>query len=135
MRTKSAQQLLDGVSKLGPVGGPSSLLAFWPVVDGKTAFADLWDRQAKGQFIKRPMLVGNNDHEGNLVVGGMQVGLEWASKQTGKIADYAKQGQGLFNYLRDSTDANADRIRTMLKYIEDCKSSNPARPRLHLRCL
>lgn len=53
MRSQPADKLEDGVGLLGPAGGPSSILAFWPVVDGKTVFPDAWDREKKGQFIKR----------------------------------------------------------------------------------
>lgn len=36
-------------------------------MDGKTAFSDSVDRFKNGNFIKQPIILGNNDQEGNLI--------------------------------------------------------------------
>jgi cholinesterase len=64
MRTKSYTEILDGMRKGGSTG--SGLSAFGPTADGKVVFKDYPERLAAGNFIKAPMLVGNNDDEAGL---------------------------------------------------------------------
>ncbi|KAF2398122.1 alpha/beta-hydrolase [Trichodelitschia bisporula] len=63
VRGKTWRQVLDG---MGTAGGTRRLLSFVPVVDEKVYFSDYDVRAKEGRFIKRPMLVGNNDNEGGL---------------------------------------------------------------------
>jgi cholinesterase len=49
MRQLSAEKLLEASKKIGTTAG---LTSFWPTVDGKTFFADTWDREKNGQFAK-----------------------------------------------------------------------------------
>jgi cholinesterase len=64
MRKKSYKELLDGMRKTGDNGSGAS--GFRPTADGKVVFKDYPDRLAAGNFIKAPMLVGNNDDEAGL---------------------------------------------------------------------
>ncbi|KAF2667130.1 alpha/beta-hydrolase [Microthyrium microscopicum] len=65
MRGKSA---VDIEKIIGSMSAGMGLGAspFGPVSDGKTVFADVADRGAKGNFIKVPLVIGNTDHEAGL---------------------------------------------------------------------
>jgi hypothetical protein len=52
MKKASWQKLMQGVNGVGIVGGPSSLLSFWPVWDNQTIFKDIHQRQETGKFMK-----------------------------------------------------------------------------------
>jgi len=63
MRTKPWKDIADAIK---PAGGGASLGGmgdFGPTVDNITVFGDYEKRAAAGNFIKRPMLVGNNKNE------------------------------------------------------------------------
>jgi cholinesterase len=64
MRKKSYREILDGMRKGGDTGSGAS--GFRPTADGKVVFRDYPERLAAGNFIKAPMLVGNNDDEAGL---------------------------------------------------------------------
>jgi cholinesterase len=64
MRTKSYKEILDGMRKAGNTGSGAS--GFRPTADNKVVFRDYPERLAAGNFIKAPMLVGNNDDEAGL---------------------------------------------------------------------
>jgi hypothetical protein len=57
MRTVPIERLMEGIKSAGigggAAGGALPILSFWPVVDGKTVFADAWDREKNGLFIKK----------------------------------------------------------------------------------
>jgi cholinesterase len=52
MRNATWETIMTGVNKLGVIGGPSSILAFWPTIDDKIIFKDIHDRQEQGKFAK-----------------------------------------------------------------------------------
>jgi hypothetical protein len=62
MRNKTTEQVLNAIK---PPGGVPALGAsgFSPSPDGKIVFSDYAARRAAGKFVKKPMLVGNNDNE------------------------------------------------------------------------
>jgi len=64
MRKKSYQEILNGMRKQGDNGSGAS--GFRPTADDKVIFKDYPARMAAGNFIKAPMLVGNNDDEAGL---------------------------------------------------------------------
>jgi cholinesterase len=59
MRTKSADDIMDLIGK--QTGG--IMTPFGPMADGKLVYADTASRAKAGNFIKRPILVGNTDNE------------------------------------------------------------------------
>jgi len=61
MKTKSYEDILQA-SKSSP-GKPELFRRFYPVTDEKTVFSDYDKRAAAGRFIKKPLLIGNNDNE------------------------------------------------------------------------
>jgi hypothetical protein len=69
MRQIPAKAILKGIEGLSPVGPIGAILLFMPVRDEKTVFSDYAARGAAGNFIKRPVLVGNTDNEMGLVRG------------------------------------------------------------------
>ncbi|KIW00240.1 uncharacterized protein PV09_08132 [Verruconis gallopava] len=83
MRALDGSKIMDGIRNAGPGAGVAygvtTILSFWPVADNKTVFADAWDREEQGRFARRPMLVTNNAAEGNLVLGALNAGLDWAT--------------------------------------------------------
>jgi cholinesterase len=79
MRAKPWKAVLDAIK---PEGAQASALGgmgdFGPQADGKVVFRDYKARAAAGNFIKRPMLVGNNANEAALfaVILGQTSGLQ-----------------------------------------------------------
>jgi cholinesterase len=63
MRNKSSEQIVDMLKKTGNTGMVSS---FGHTPDGKLVFNDYGKRLADGNFMKVPLLIGNNDDEGGL---------------------------------------------------------------------
>jgi cholinesterase len=63
MRTKSFTSLLAAVPNNS---GITNIAAFQPTIDETVVFSDYLARSATGNFIKKPMLVGNNDNEAGL---------------------------------------------------------------------
>lgn len=59
MRNKSPAAILGAYA--------STKASFGPIADGVTAFSDSIDRFKNGNFIKKPILLGNNDQEANLI--------------------------------------------------------------------
>jgi hypothetical protein len=64
MRKQSTQSLLGAIAISNPL--KAILGNFGPSVDNKVVFSDYVTRAAKGQFIKRPYFVGNNNYEAGL---------------------------------------------------------------------
>ena len=64
MRTKSFEQILNAT--VLPPGLSAVTGQFGPTVDNKTVFGDYPQRAATGQFIQKPLFVGNNDYEAGL---------------------------------------------------------------------
>lgn len=64
MRTKSFQQILNAT--VLPPGLSAITGQFGPTVDNKTVFGDYPRRAATGQYIQRPLFIGNNDYEAGL---------------------------------------------------------------------
>jgi carboxylesterase type B len=63
MRTKSWKDVLAAIKPEGAAAGLGGMGDFGPIADNKVVFSDYKARSAAGNFIKRPMLVGNNDNE------------------------------------------------------------------------
>lgn len=63
MRTKPATDIINQVGQIST----STVTAFSPVADGKVVFNDSVARSMAGNFIHKPMLVGNNDNELGIV--------------------------------------------------------------------
>ncbi len=64
MRTKSFEQILNATAL--PPGLSSVTGQFGPTVDNKVVFGDYPQRAATGQYIQRPLFLGNNDYEAGL---------------------------------------------------------------------
>ncbi|KAF1991210.1 alpha/beta-hydrolase [Aulographum hederae CBS 113979] len=64
VRTKPFQALLDASRSDNPLAAVTG--SFSPTVDGRVVFADIAERIASGNFIRRPMLVGNTNYETGL---------------------------------------------------------------------
>lgn len=64
IRTKSANELLNATNVEDPI--QSVLGNFGPTSDGKVVFSDYDERADRGDFIQKPLLVGNNDNEAGL---------------------------------------------------------------------
>jgi cholinesterase len=62
MRTKNYTSILQAL----PSGGITGGTGFGPTIDNVVVFSDYLNRSAAGNFIKRPMLVGNADNEAGL---------------------------------------------------------------------
>ncbi|KAF2417115.1 alpha/beta-hydrolase [Tothia fuscella] len=77
MQAKSWKDLLSSVSPAGITSSAGGLGNFSPIPDGKVVMTDYKARAAAGNFIKRPMLVGNNQNEGSifLIILGLKVPL------------------------------------------------------------
>lgn len=75
MRKKSITEILTASAASAPFG---------PTADSKTVFADYASLGASGKFIKKPMLLGNNDYEAGIIkvifgaMGKTQTLLQWA---------------------------------------------------------
>ncbi|CZR69318.1 related to acetylcholinesterase precursor [Phialocephala subalpina] len=65
VRDVNATALMNAVGQQAS-GGIST--TFGPVADGKVVFADVKNRSAAGDFIQRPLFVGNNDNELGLIL-------------------------------------------------------------------
>ena len=76
----------------------AAIMKFGPVADGKTAFADIATRGYEGNFIKRPMLVGNTHHEMGLVAGMLEGTLKGSIQKGGAAGLLATMGQAGINY-------------------------------------
>ena len=63
MRSKKHTEILDAMKKTGTSG---LMTSFGATADGKVVFNDYATRLADGNFIKAPLLIGNNDDEGGL---------------------------------------------------------------------
>jgi cholinesterase len=63
MRSKKYEDILDAMKKTGTSG---MMTHFGPAVDEKVVFSDYKKRLAEGNFIKAPLLIGNNNDEGGL---------------------------------------------------------------------
>jgi len=63
MRSKPWKQLLNAIKPEGAAAKLGGMGEFGPMADGKVVFSDYSARAAAGNFIKRPMLVGNNANE------------------------------------------------------------------------
>jgi carboxylesterase type B len=92
-------KVLEGLSKAGPA---AAIMKFGPVADGKTAFADIATRGYEGNFIKRPILVGNTDHEMGLVAGMLEGTLKGSIQKGGAAGLLATMGQAGINYVSSS---------------------------------
>jgi cholinesterase len=64
IRTKGTKELLDATSSQDPI--QSVLGNFGPTADEKIVFSDYDDRGSSGDFIQKPLLVGNNNNEAGL---------------------------------------------------------------------
>ena len=62
MRTKNYTSLLQAL----PSGGVTGSTGFGPTIDNVIVFSDYLNRSSAGNFIKKPMLVGNADNEAGL---------------------------------------------------------------------
>jgi cholinesterase len=60
MRSKSTQEITDAIPLFDQAFASA---AFWPTIDNVSVFSDYPARTAAGNFIKVPLLVGNNDFE------------------------------------------------------------------------
>jgi carboxylesterase type B len=80
LRAKPVNALLDAT--VAPAGG-SALGGWGPKIDGKILFADNNARRARGQFVHRPMLVGNTNNEGATFAGKSGGGTSPASMTMG----------------------------------------------------
>ena len=69
MRTKNYTSILSSIPK--SASSIFAFLSFGPTVDDKVVFSDYTNRSLTGNFIQRPMLIGNADYEAGLfkVVG------------------------------------------------------------------
>ncbi|TID22676.1 hypothetical protein E2P81_ATG01804 [Venturia nashicola] len=63
MRTKPWTEVLGSIKPQGSQASLGGMGDFGPTPDGKVVFDDYKARAAAGNFIKRPMLVGNNANE------------------------------------------------------------------------
>jgi cholinesterase len=62
MRSKNSSEILAAV----PPSGATGSAGFGPTIDETVVFSDYLNRSAAGNFIKRPMLIGNADYEAGL---------------------------------------------------------------------
>ena len=62
MRTKNYSSILSSITSSGVVGSDG----FGPTVDETVVFSDYLSRSAAGNFVKRPLLIGNADYEAGL---------------------------------------------------------------------
>jgi len=60
MRSKASKAITDAIPQTNQALGAAS---FWPTIDEKLVFSDYPARDAAGNFIKIPMLIGNTDYE------------------------------------------------------------------------
>ncbi|KAF2669097.1 alpha/beta-hydrolase [Microthyrium microscopicum] len=63
LQEKSVDQVLDATEG---IGGTSQVGVWGPKYDDKTVMSDIADRRKKGNFVKRPILVGNVNNEAGL---------------------------------------------------------------------
>jgi carboxylesterase type B len=63
MRTKPWKDVLKAIKPEGATADLGGMGDFGPIADNKVVFSDYKARNAAGNFIKRPMLVGNNANE------------------------------------------------------------------------
>ncbi|KAF2422167.1 alpha/beta-hydrolase, partial [Tothia fuscella] len=77
MRAKPWKDVLNAIKPAGAGASLGGMGDFGPSPDGKVVFNDYKARTAAGNFIKRPMLVGNNGNEISLftVILGITSGL------------------------------------------------------------
>jgi hypothetical protein len=118
---KAIIKALEGLSK---GGAAASIMKFGPVADGKTAFSDIATRGYDGNFIKRPMLVGNTDHEMGLVSGMLEGTLKGSIQKGGAAGLLATMGQAGINYVTSSPLSVS-----LLKYMDttfSCPAGNAA---------
>jgi len=87
MRTKNYTSILQAL----PSGGVTGTTGFGPTIDNVVVFSDYLNRSAAGNFIKKPMLVGNADNEAGLfrAVAAVQ----------GKSSQYSDAYWNAFNLL------------------------------------
>jgi len=78
MRSKPWKDVLAAIKPEGSQASLGGMGDFGPIPDGKVVFNDYKARAAAGNFIKRPMLVGNNANEIALfmVILGQTSGLQ-----------------------------------------------------------
>lgn len=78
MRKVPFKKLLAAIKPQGAGANLGGMGDYGPMVDGKVVFGDYSARAAAGNFIKRPVLVGNNANEISLfsVILGQSKGLE-----------------------------------------------------------
>jgi cholinesterase len=62
MRTKNYSSILSSLTPSGVVG----TVGFGPTIDETVVFSDYLNRSAAGNFVKRPLLIGNADYEAGL---------------------------------------------------------------------
>jgi carboxylesterase type B len=144
MKAASWQKLMEGVNKVGILGGATSLLSFWPVWDNKTIFKDIHERQESGKFMKRvshqniyvgktrhfniykPMIIGNNNNEAGVVSGFALTAVEIIKKNLQPIPDIVKIVIDSIEWLRDGTGIVVDSVRGILHFMEDGVFNCPA---------
>lgn len=62
MRTKNYSSILASLTSSGVTGS----VGFGPTIDETVVFSDYLNRSAAGNFVKRPLLIGNADYEAGL---------------------------------------------------------------------
>lgn len=128
MRQKPALELMSdkGIGQVGAAGKYSTIVTFWPVVDERTVFSDIWDREAKGQYAKIPLITGDAAAEGNIIIGAAKIVFNWAKTQTSSLAQNANKVAPAFTYLENSENGAVASLRYILKFIEDGVFNCPA---------
>ena len=96
---KGVMKAVEALSTSGPMG---AIMLFGPVADNKICFSDYSSRSSAGNFIKRPMLVGNTDNERGLNTGMMGGMLKGTIARGGAMGLLATMGQAAISYISSS---------------------------------
>jgi cholinesterase len=130
MKKVPVEKIMANIGKVGAAGSISTLLSFWPVADNKTIFADILNREKRGGFMKRPMLIGNVDKEGNILAGFavliasvLQANADQIPANMKSTVDSALKA---IDWLSNTTGFLADSARGLLTFVEDGIFSCPA---------
>lgn len=72
------------------------------------------------------MLTGNLDSEGNIILGGVNEGLKWATSQPGSTGSTAQSVKSAYDWISNSDNGGAAALRFFLRFIQDGVFNCPA---------
>ncbi|KAF2670795.1 alpha/beta-hydrolase [Microthyrium microscopicum] len=118
---------LDIQKALTSAAGPMALTFFGPTVDNKVVFNDYAVRRKAGNFIKRPFIAGNTDHEAGLLTGLGLGTLRGVKKNGGIPGAYAEELIKYVNSYRYSNGTFGSILSSLMPLIDSsigCASSS-----------